>query len=66
MPKSTNSTIKKIQNVLGAEPDGIWRPKSQAAINAEIKKTAGAGNSTLQKIQSILGVDTDGFWGSKS
>jgi hypothetical protein len=64
MAKATN--IQKIQGILGAESDGIWGPKSQAALNGEINKTANAGNSNLRKIQMILGVDADGFWGPKS
>lgn len=64
MPKTTN--IQKIQTIVGAEPDGIWGPKSRAALNDEIKQTAGAGNSKLRQIQTILGVKVDGFWGPKS
>src|SRR6516162_5583553 len=60
------STIEKIQEILGAEPDGIWGPKSQAALNREIKNTAGEANSKLQEIQAILGVNADGRWGPKS
>jgi|SRR5215471_4608367 len=60
------SNIENIQEILGEEPDGIWGPKSQAALNDEIKKTAGEGNPTLQKIQTILGIDADGFWGPES
>lgn len=60
------SDIEKIQQILGAEPDGIWGPKSQAALNGEIRKTADEGNPALQKIQTILGVEADGFWGPKS
>ena len=60
------STIEKIQEILGAKPDGIWGPKSQAALNREIKKTAAEGNAKLQEIQAILGVEADGFWGPKS
>ena len=60
------STIEKIQEILGAKPDGIWGPKSQAALNRESKKTAAEGNAKLQEIQAILGVEADGFWGPKS
>lgn len=47
-------------------PDGIWGPKSQAALNAEIGATGHTGNPTLRKVQAILKVVTDGFWGPKS
>ena len=57
------SNIEKIQKLLGAKADGIWGPKSQAALNSEIKQTAAEGNPTLQKIQRILAVAPDGFWG---
>jgi hypothetical protein len=60
------SDIEKIQGILGTDADGIWGPKSQAALNREVKKTADEGNPALQKIQRILGVDADGFWGPKS
>lgn len=60
------SSIEKIQGILGTEPDGIWGPKSQGALNSEINRTAGEGNPTLRKIQKILGVETDGLWGPKS
>lgn len=58
--------IEKIQKILGTDQDGIWGPKSQAALNREINKTGGAGNSTLKKIQTVLGVTADGYWGPKS
>lgn len=60
------SIVKRIQNVLGAKPDGIWGPRSQAALNGQIKLTAKTGNQTLRKIQRILRVEPDGFWGPKS
>jgi hypothetical protein len=60
------SNVQKIQTILGLESDGIWGPKSQAALNKEIGKTAGEGNPTLVKIQKLLGVDADGFWGPVS
>jgi hypothetical protein len=61
-----NSTTEKIQSILGVKADGIWGPKSQAALNAEIKRTSGEGSPTLRKIQKLLGVNEDGFWGPKS
>src|SRR5260370_17257596 len=60
------SDIEKIQKILGADADGIWGPKSQAALNREIKKTEDKGNPTLKKAQAVLGVDADGYWGPKS
>jgi len=57
------TTIKKIQRILDLKEDGIWGPKSQAALNKEIGKTPGDGNPTLVKIQKLLGVKNDGFWG---
>jgi hypothetical protein len=60
------SNTQEIQELLGTEPDGIWGPKSQAALNGEINKTADEGNPTLRKIQTILGVEADGFWGPNS
>jgi hypothetical protein len=57
------SNIEKIQKLLDADVDGIWGPKSQAALNGEINDTGAKANPTLKKIQSILGVETDGFWG---
>jgi hypothetical protein len=35
------SNITKIQQILREKPDGIWGPKSQAALNSQVKKTAG-------------------------
>ena|SRR5438552_3286918 len=60
------SGIEKIQKIFGTDADGIWGPKSQAALNREIKKTADKGNPTLKKVQAVLGVDADGYWGPKS
>jgi hypothetical protein len=61
------SDIEKIQKILDREQDGIWGPKSQAALNREINKTGDTGNPTLKKIQTILEVeDADGYWGPKS
>lgn len=60
------STAEEIQTTLGVKPDGIWGPKSQGALNAQIEATGGEGNPTLKKIQKLLGVEDDGFWGSKS
>src|SRR6478672_9857234 len=60
------SIVEKIQGILDLEQDGIWGPKSQAALNKEIGSTAGEGNPVLVKIQKLLGVDADGFWGPKS
>ena len=60
------STVGKIQTILGVESDGIWGPKSQAALNKEIGKTGGDGNPVIVRIQKLLGVGADGFWGPKS
>lgn len=35
------SKITDIQTILGVEPDGIWGPKSQGALNAEIGRGSG-------------------------
>ncbi len=61
-----NSTVQKIQGILGVKSDGVWGPKSQNTLNNEIGKTAGDGNPLLAKIQKVLGVGADGFWGPKS
>ena len=60
------ATVKRIQDILGVEPDGVWGPKSQKALNDEIGKTGAKGNPTLAKIQKLLNVENDGFWGQKS
>jgi hypothetical protein len=60
------STLEKIQKSLGSKVDGIWGPKSQLALNGQIRKTSGAGNRTLRKIQALLGVEASGFWGPGS
>ena len=57
------SVIQKIQTILGVDADGIWGPKSQAALNKEIGATGAGGSSTLKKIQKLIGVQADGFWG---
>jgi hypothetical protein len=66
MRRMADTNIQKIQRLVGAEPDGIWGPKSQAALNAEINVTGAQGNPTLRKIQTLLSVVADGFWGPKS
>jgi len=60
------SNIAKIQQILREKPDGIWGPKSQAALNSQIKKTADDANPALRKIEAVLGIEADGFWGVKS
>jgi hypothetical protein len=60
------SNAEKFQTILGVEPDGIWGPKSQRALNTQIEGTGATGDPTLIKIQKLLGVDADGFWGPKS
>jgi hypothetical protein len=62
MPKSI---VQQIQQTLGVKDDGIWGPKSQGALNAEIEST-GASNPTLAKIQGLIGAFQDGLWGPKS
>jgi hypothetical protein len=61
-----SGVIQKVQRILGVSPDGIWGPKSQAALNREIGKTKGSGNSTLQKIQRVMRIEADGIWGRQS
>jgi len=63
MPKSP---VEKIQKIIGTVVDGIWGPKSQAALNKQIGSTADKGNPVLRKIQRVLGTNPDGFWGPKS
>jgi peptidoglycan hydrolase-like protein with peptidoglycan-binding domain len=57
--------IEKIQKLLRVEPDGIWGPRTQAALNKQIGRTTGI-NRTLANIQKILGVEDDGRWGKIS
>jgi hypothetical protein len=59
------SIVQKIQSILGVKDDGIWGPKSQDALNAEIEST-GASNPKLTQIQGLIGTPQDGVWGSKS
>lgn len=60
------SATQQIQRVLGMKADGIWGPKSQSALNRQIRKTSRAGNRKLSRIQTIVGVERDGLWGPKS
>jgi len=53
------NTIKKIQTLLGVVADGIWGPKSQAALIS-------ASDATKKSIQMILKVVPDGIWGPLS
>lgn len=59
------SIVEQVQKILGVKADGVWGPKSQGALNAEIEKT-GTSNPKLAKIQQLLGVEADGVWGTKS
>lgn len=61
----SKAIIQKIQQVLGVEDDGIWGPKTQGALEAEIGGT-GAGNPKLATIQGLIGAAQDGVWGPKS
>ena len=60
------STVEKIQGILGVKADGIWGPETQDALNSEIKATGDKGNPTLISIQKLLGTKPDGFWGPNS
>lgn len=57
--------IKEIQRILGVTADGVWGPKSQAALNREIGATKKA-SATIKRIQQVLGTEPDGQWGVKS
>jgi hypothetical protein len=57
--------IEQIQTLLNVPADGVWGPKSQAALNREIGLTVNA-NRTIEDIQLLLGVAADGRWGTKS
>jgi len=46
---------RQAQVTVGAPPDGIWGPKSQAALVA-----------TVKKLQAAWGVTADGVWGPKT
>ena len=59
-------SVKKIQTILGTQPDDIWGTKLQKALKAEIGRTAGQGNPPFAKIQKLLGIKADGFWGPVS
>lgn len=49
-------SIADIQTLIGTTPDGVWGPKSQAAL---IK----APSYAKGQVQSLLGVVNDGVWG---
>jgi hypothetical protein len=57
------NTVQNIQSIFRVPRDGIWGPKSQAALNRAIARTGAKGDPTLAKIQKLLGVEPDGFWG---
>ena len=62
----TTNLIKCIQKILNVVQDGIWGPKTQAALNREIAKTGKGGNRNLKLIQRELKAQPDGIWGPKS
>lgn len=45
-------SVREVQRACGANPDGVWGPKSRAAFR-----------KTLPKVQLALGVAPDGSWG---
>lgn len=59
------NTVEQIQEELAVKADGIWGPKSQAALNAVISGTF-EEHGTLKRIQDILEVTVDGKWGPES
>lgn len=59
------ASIKTIQILLGVNPDDVWGPISQQALNAQIGVTE-IGNPVIEKIQGELGVTIDGQWGPQS
>lgn len=58
-------TTADIQTILGVNPDGVWGPKSQAALNTEIGTTVYVSD-VIERIQAGIGVNPDGQWGPKS
>lgn len=54
-------TIKAIQTKVGAKADGVWGPKTQAAVAAKL----GCSNDT-KSIQACVGAKADGVLGPKS
>lgn len=59
------STITSIQRLLCVSQDGIWGPRSQAALQFQIESTA-RSSEMLIEIQRLLGVTPDGIWGPHS
>lgn len=55
------STIAKIQTAVGAKADGIWGPKTLAAVAGRL----GVENSA-KAVQAAVGVTADGIIGPKS
>lgn len=53
--KPAHFDIHAVQRIIDVAPDGIWGPKSQAALVSWIKG-----------FQHVLGVQADGAWGSAS
>lgn len=53
--------IKAIQTKVGAKADGIWGPKTQAAVASKLNCA-----SDTKSIQKIVGVTADGILGPKS
>lgn len=55
------SDISQIQSLVGAKADGIWGPKTQAAVAEKLKCS-----NTVKAIQTAVGAKADGILGPKS
>lgn len=44
-----NDKIKEIQTIIGSEPDGIWGPKSQAALDSVISPQPSSSSAEIHR-----------------
>lgn len=70
----TDSVVKRLQEIMGAKPDGKWGPNTDAAIlnlRAAARAHRGWPNNVnarfdVKSAQTSLGVTADGLWGPKT
>lgn len=57
----SKETVRSVQEAVGTTPDGLWGPKTMAAVAAKL----GCG-ATVREIQRAVGADVDGIIGPQT
>ena len=61
----TTENMTRLQDLVGAAPDGVWGPDTARAVQAWLGVTADGvfGPTSTKALQLVVGVNPDGIWG---